>query len=447
MTTVPFSRARLLFMLYCIPRAFFFVWVKYKIIQKTNTHTSFFRVSKKKKGKKQKEKKVYVKKCPLLVSFFRPNRRERPRKRKKQITPPTLLYYYTSSSRDDDDDDEKKTTTKMEMKNHAAASGGGGAAAVKQESHQSEAEKKEAAAVYAKIVFGIVAYASCSSMMLIINKLAVTFLPAPSVVLFCQLLTSAVAIKAMHEGGVVESDPLVAEKVKPFMLVAIAFLGALYTNVKTLQYANVETFIVFRSSTPIMIAFLDYVFLGRQLPNPRSWLSLMAILMGAIAYVFTDSNFEVKAYTWVAAWFIVFAFDQVYIKFAVDNVKLTPWGRSYYTNLLAVGPVFVLGLLTREHEILTDFEWSTASIFALSASCVAGVLMSYSQFLLRGLISATSFTVVGTMCKIGTVIINCMIWDKHASMEGLIALFVCIFSGLFYQQSPLRNPIPMHTRN
>ena len=31
------------------------------------------------------------------------------------------------------------------------------------------------------------------------------------------------------------------------------------------------------------------------------------------------------------------------------------------------------------------------------------------------------------MCKIGTVIINCMIWDKHASMEGLIALFVCIF--------------------
>ena len=120
--------------------------------------------------------------------------------------------------------------------------GGGGAshgAAVKQQQqdshhhHQSEAEKKEAAAVYAKIVFGIVAYASCSSMMLIINKLAVTFLPAPSVVLFCQLLTSAVAIKAMHEGGVVESDPLVAEKVKPFMLVAIAFLGALYTNVKT----------------------------------------------------------------------------------------------------------------------------------------------------------------------------------------------------------------------
>jgi GDP-mannose transporter len=54
----------------------------------------------------------------------------------------------------------------------------------------------------------------------------------------------------------VESDPLVWEKAKPFMLVAVAFLGALYTNVKTLQYANVETFIVFRSSTPILIALM-----------------------------------------------------------------------------------------------------------------------------------------------------------------------------------------------
>ena len=157
----------------------------------------------------------------------------------------------------------------MEMKNHA----GNQQDNMKESSNSSsELEKKEAAALYAKIVFGIIAYASCSSMMLIINKLAVTFLPAPSVVLFCQLLTSAVAIKLMHEGGLVESDPLIAEKVKPFMLVAIAFLGALYTNVKTLQYANVETFIVFRSSTPILIAFLDYVFLGRQLPNMRSWL-------------------------------------------------------------------------------------------------------------------------------------------------------------------------------
>jgi len=244
----------------------------------------------------------------------------------------------------------------------------------------------------------------------------------------------------MSSAGIVEADPLEWSKVKPFMLVACAFLAALYTNVRTLQYANVETFIVFRSSTPILIAFMDYVFLGRHLPNTRSWLSLLAILGGAIAYVYTDSNFEVRAYSWVCAWFVVFAFDQIYIKYAVDSVKLTAWGRTYYTNLLAVVPVTLIGLATREDQILEDFEWSFNSLVALIASCGAGVLMSYSQFLLRGLISATSFTVVGTMCKIATVVINCLIWDKHATPSGLMALFVCLFSGMAYQQAPLRNP-------
>jgi hypothetical protein len=113
-------------------------------------------------------------------------------------------------------------------------------------------------------------------------------------------------------------------------------------------------------------------------------------------------------------------------------------GALSVTNVLAVVPVFLVGAVTREDKVLEDFEWSFNSVVALAVSCAAGVLMSYSQFLLRGLISATSFTVVGTMCKIATVVINCLIWDKHASFEGLVALFVCLFSGMAYQQAPLR---------
>jgi len=37
-------------------------------------------------------------------------------------------------------------------------------------------------------------------------------------------------------------------QVKKFWIVAFVFLGTIYANMKTLQYANVETFIVFRSS-------------------------------------------------------------------------------------------------------------------------------------------------------------------------------------------------------
>jgi solute carrier family 35 protein len=46
--------------------------------------------------------------------------------------------------------------------------------------------------------------------------------------------------------------------------------------------SNVETFIVFRSSTPLVISLLDYLFLGRTWPTARSWLALGGILVGAI---------------------------------------------------------------------------------------------------------------------------------------------------------------------
>ena len=206
----------------------------------------------------------------------------------------------------------------------------------------------EAQRQYSKVAFAVAAYATCSASMLIVNKLCITYLPAPTVVLFLQLSFTAVAIRAMTHYGIVDADPLDVEKAKPFVLVALAFLGALYTNVKTLQYANVETFIVFRCSTPCLIAVLDYVFLGRAMPNLKSWASLGAIVCGAVTYVSFDADFEVRAYGWVLAWYVVFAFDQIYIKYAVDQSSLSVWGRTYYMNALAVVPVSVMGLLSGE---------------------------------------------------------------------------------------------------
>lgn len=106
------------------------------------------------------------------------------------------------------------------------------------------------------------------------------------------------------------------------MPVACAFLGAIFTNIKTLQYANVETFIVFRASTPIIVSVCDYLFLGRELPSARSWLSLLGLVIGAFVYVITDSSFHVTGYYWVCVWYCVFCFDQVSGSFTSLNLSL-----------------------------------------------------------------------------------------------------------------------------
>lgn len=275
----------------------------------------------------------------------------------------------------------------------------------------------------------------CSSSMLIVNKLAITVYPAAGSLLLLQLLSSTIFIHAAARFGIVQIDPVSLSHLKSYTFVSLTFLAALLSNIKVLQYANVETFIVFRASTPLAISVLDYVFLGRDLPSLKSGFSLICLFIGAMSYVRADSQFEVRAYSWVVCWFVIFSFDQIYIKHVVDTAKLSPWTSSFWTNTLAIVPAFALAVGNGEYHIkLIDSK----SIVAVVLSCLIGVMMSVSSFHLRGLVSATYFTVVGTVCKILSVVINYFLWDKHASHSALISLGFCICASVFYRQAPLR---------
>ena len=276
--------------------------------------------------------------------------------------------------------------------------------------------------------------------MLVVNKVAITKFPAPSSLLFFQLFTTATCLIVLSKAGILEVEHQLSRYVlKSYCIVSIAFLGALYTNIKVLQYANIETFIVFRASTPILICLLDIIYLGRDTPTLRSMAALTCLLAGAIAYVLTDSQFEVTAYSWVLKWYIVFCIDQILIKHIVDSVQLSTWSRSLLTNSLACFPVLIAVFVSGEIEFVKKYSWSVESVAVILTSCVAGILMSLSSFLLRSLVSATYFTVIGTMCKILSVFVNYFMWDKHASGFGLCALAVCVLSALGYEQAGMRS--------
>jgi GDP-mannose transporter len=284
----------------------------------------------------------------------------------------------------------------------------------------------------------VLGYMLCSSLMLIVNKLAVHHLPAPSAVLLSQLIASAVACRTLGLMGVIEVEPLNVDKIKQFWIVPFAFLGTVFANIKILQFANVETFIVFRSSTPLLISVADYFFLGRELPSGRSWACLGLLLVGSVGYVLNDKFFRVDAYFWVVIWFAVFSFDQIYIKHKVDTVKMTTWTQVYYTNALASPLLLVILISTGELAVLQVFTWTPMSIFWLLTSAVMGVAIAYFSFLARSAVSATYFTVIGNTCKVLTVFINVMMWDLHATPAGLFSLFICLVGAYFYKQAPLR---------
>jgi solute carrier family 35 protein len=150
----------------------------------------------------------------------------------------------------------------------------------------------------------------------------------------------------------------------------------------------------------LLVGVAEWLFMGRELPNTRSLLAMLMLCGGAAAYVATDAHFVVHGYIWVGLWYVIFCFDQLYIKHAVDKTPMrSNWGRVFYTNFWASAMLLVMTSVL-EPDVLRTFRWGFRPVAALSVSCLAGVAMSYFAFLCRAAVSATSFTVIGNVCKI-----------------------------------------------
>jgi hypothetical protein len=66
----------------------------------------------------------------------------------------------------------------------------------------------------------------------------------------------------------------------------------------------------------------------------------------------------------------------------------------------------------------------------------------YTGWLCRGMVSATTYTLVGVVNKFLTVLLNVMVWDKHSTPFGILSVCMCLGAGSFYQQAPKREEKP-----
>ncbi|CAM0950952.1 unnamed protein product [Alopecurus aequalis] len=288
----------------------------------------------------------------------------------------------------------------------------------------------------------VIGYALCSSLLAIINKYAVTKFNYPGLLTTLQYFTSAAGVWGLGKLGFLCHDSFNLETAKKFAPAAVVFYLAIFTNTNLLVHANVDTFIVFRSLTPLLVAIADTTFRKQPLPSKLTFLSLVIILGGAVGYVITDSAFSLTAYSWALAYLVTITTEMVYIKHIVTSLGLNTWGYVLYNNLLSlmISPIF--WVLTGEHKsVFSAVESRGESWFKLDAfvavalSCVFGLLISFFGFAARKAISATAFTVTGVVNKFLTVAINVMIWDKHASPFGLVSLLFTLAGGVLYQQS------------
>lgn len=133
--------------------------------------------------------------------------------------------------------------------------------------------------------------------------------PFPAILTALQYASSAGAVLLLGALRVVDHDPLSRDKVIAFMPAALVYYVSVWSNTNLLRHANVDTFIAFRSSTPLIVAVAEPIFLGRPWPTWRTYGALVVILMGALEYVYFDSNFSIVAYTWAVIYVVCISFD------------------------------------------------------------------------------------------------------------------------------------------
>ncbi|KAL8234919.1 hypothetical protein R6Q59_021019 [Mikania micrantha] len=288
----------------------------------------------------------------------------------------------------------------------------------------------------------VIGYALCSSLLAVINKFAITKFNYPGLLTALQYLTSALGVWVLGKLGFLTHDPFVLKTAKKFLPAAFVFYLAIFTNTNLLRHANVDTFIVFRSLTPLLVALADTTFRRQPIPSRHTFVSLLIITSGVVGYVATDSGFTLTAYSWAFAYLIVITTEMVYIKHMVTNLGLSTWGFVYYNNLFSLMMAPLFWMITGEYSDVFAAVGSNrgnlvepTAFKAVSLSCVFGFLISFFGFACRKAISATAFTVTGVVNKFLTVAINVLIWDKHASPFGLFCLLVTVAGGVLYQQS------------
>jgi len=307
-----------------------------------------------------------------------------------------------------------------------------------------------------EVVLSVLSYSFCSGSLVLINKLTLHYLPFPSLVIAFQLAACIILVYSAKNCGYIDVDPFNWQHVKPYVLYIGFFACGVYCNMRSLATSNVETVIVFRALCPVIVAFLDALFLGREWPSQRSWAGLLTLVVGAYMYANEDEKFQTQGYTayfWPTLYTITIALEMAYGKKIVKSVPLkTRSGPVIYTNVLGFIPMLLFANVGNEYGKLWDF-WSTgseqklppASVALLIIGSIVGTLIGYSGWWCRSVVSATSFTLIGVVNKCLTILVNVLIWDQHATLGGIVSLFVCMSGGLIYQQAPMRGESSSNT--
>uniref|UniRef100_A0A453H9F3 Sugar phosphate transporter domain-containing protein n=1 Tax=Aegilops tauschii subsp. strangulata TaxID=200361 RepID=A0A453H9F3_AEGTS len=207
------------------------------------------------------------------------------------------------------------------------------------------------------------AYCIASCSMILVNKFVLSGygFNAGIFLMLYQNIVSVTIVSTLSLSGVISTEPLTWKLIKVWLPVNIIFVGMLITSMFSLKYINVAMLTILKNVANVLTASGETYFFKKQ-HDRQVWISLMLMIISAIAGGVTDLSFHAVGYTWQILNCFLTASYSLTLRHVMDSAKestrsgnLNELSMVLLNNVLSLplGVILVLGFNEVEYLLET----------------------------------------------------------------------------------------------
>ena len=285
------------------------------------------------------------------------------------------------------------------------------------------------------VVLVALVFCLSGSVLTVLNKQIMSYLPTPNTVLFAQNAGTLLLLTIGKSFFGLKVDPLQRQKARRWFSLVLLFYAMLAASLMALRTVTATTIIVQRNLGTVTVSIADYLCLGTVQTRQRV-VAIFGMCIGSILYAWSDfcatSRFDLVGYCWLAVNIAATTVYQIKVKLLVNDLGMNSWTMAHYNNLLSLPVCILTAALQGEAPVLLKFIDSAVSIrraASILISCTLGFCLSVSAFQLNRLISPTSITILNNTNKFVLIFFTAYFMDystlSTSSIWGATIVMIC----------------------
>eukprot|EP01122_Echinamoeba_exundans_P011230 TRINITY_DN4397_c0_g1_i1.p1 TRINITY_DN4397_c0_g1~~TRINITY_DN4397_c0_g1_i1.p1 ORF type:complete len:327 (+),score=58.55 TRINITY_DN4397_c0_g1_i1:124-1104(+) len=204
----------------------------------------------------------------------------------------------------------------------------------------------------------------------------------------------------------------------------------------SIRWVPVSFMQTIKSSVPFFTVVIEQVVFNTPPADKRIWVSLIPIVGGVMLATYTEVNFEIKGFMAAMIASVIHA-GMTAVSSRLMRAKLDSVNLTYYMappSALMTLPF----MLTFEYSNLTS-RWAanfagTNIVFVLLLSGAIALALNVSTFLAIKATSALTFTVIGNIKVIFSIVISVIIFQNEIGLFNAFGCAVTIAGAWWYSQ-------------